>query len=545
MSKAVKNFVVVGGGANGVSTALMLTDALTKRRETLKQAGHQDIPESIVTVVDPKDYVGAGITYWDNQPVSSDTHLLWNNQPNERMILDPENRFDFTHFMSSVSGGNREPEKTRYAFDSRAFFGTFVNSTLMSKINETRSNPVRLQYHKGNAWCLNPPADGKTDPTLVLKNGNSFQDSVIVTAVGHDRGTLFKDEFGDVAGYFDSPTNIAAFHEHLERVEKDNAGNKKPIVIIGGGQSMIDVFAAYSRGKYEGLYEAMQSFGHSDINVATLQKQYEIDYSQKFAVISNTAPSHWDFHPPAHPISLDDKEFEPRYLTADYIQSEGIYDYEALKSLIEEEVNFARANPIHVPGEGFLSFGKGQILGKLDISEFRHLFSSPEKNETLDRFQNYLQRQYSSPTPPMRDRMLNNFFNKTGSAKHIQAYIHPEDIRPVANGGFLITIDGRTPFEAGTIVNAAAFKRGAMSDASDPYSIHNPFMRSLYKDGHIELNRLTPQHFAAGQQPLAGLYVAHGPNTQGRWGMESFATQNKALTQKIAQNHLLPEFDGP
>lgn len=511
MSKPGKNFVIVGAGAVGVSNALML------RHKLEGQAGQLDIaPEYTITLVDPRDYAGAGSTYWDSD-AAADSHLYINNQPNERMVIDPQRRSAFSEYLAAANG--HSPEQLATCFASRAAFGQYVNTELQNAVAQNSTSNVKLKVEQGKATDLQTNENGAL--TLVINDGeNHITADAVINATGHQQNRLF-NAFNETSGFFNSPTNIGELHNHLQRLN-DN-GLKKSVAIIGSGQSMIDAVAALDRGQAMAFY------------CDPRQPAPEI-FERKIHVLSRSTLSFWPFIPEEHPPTLDDVAFEPKVLTAENISQRNAFTAEALKDMLKEEVESAKANPVVVNGQS-QTFGPGQIYAKLDISKFETVFDTPEKRQALEEFKTHVKTLFGNPTPIQRFRLMSDVL-RDGNAEFHLSGVEPESIAQRPDGTFDITLPNEDePLHVGAIINAAACARSAFTDASDPETVFDPFLVKLHKKGLLRVNDQAPGFFAAGKQAIDGLYIARGPATDGQWGMERFSGGNEPLINDLVASH--------
>lgn len=482
------NVVVVGGGAIGASASLMLFEKLEKL----------DLPfESIITLIDPKDYPGAGVTYWDNEN-EKNSEIYWNNQPNERMLICKNERDAFSQYLAEHSG-IKDYKSLRTNFSSRASFGAFVNERIQKAIQNDRNSSVKLQYRQSTVSTIVPSIDGTLK--IVEDNGSYLNAHSVIVSTGHQKNGIFQS-FRDQRGFFESPANISELHAHI-------ANAQSGIAIIGGGQSMIDALAAIKHGANGHL------FADSEIHL-----------------LNNSVPAHWAFHPEQHPVELDDVPFTPSVLTRKNIIKENAYTLEKLKNLLQQEVKFAQKHPVPIERGRIASFGPGHIYAKLNVDDFADLFDDAEKASVLNDFKNHVSTLFSSPTPPERYQMLQDSF-KSGMKLHL-GYIAPESIR---NRGdkFTIQISGEDPLHVGTIINATCFARQAHTDSG---VVYNPLLRTLHESRYLKKSSHEPGYFEAGEQNLKGLHLASGPATHRVWGMEKFSDLNKNIVESIVHNAL-------
>lgn len=504
-----KKFTIVGAGAVGVSTALMLRKEFLKAQK--KQITNGLVPtRCTITLVDPRDYAGAGLTYWD-QEFGTDSKVHLNNQPNERMIIDPEYPDAYAIYLAEKDGAS-DPAPYRTKFSTRAEFGAFVNYTLSKAIESSADSNVIIEYRKAVVGNVTPADTGKIHVHITKDNGalteEPAENDAVILAVGHSRNNLFA-EVNEHAGFFESPANIGALHKHLE--QQDQKGLSTDVAIIGGGQSMIDALAAIDRNG--------QGWNTPE---------------RKIHILTMAQPLHWPFIPDENPVELDEYPFTPVFLNLEYLETNSISSLEQLKALLEQEVESAAKKPITI-GEKSLYFGRGHVYAKLDLESLSPHFQTAEQSKIFAEFRNYVSTLYSSPTPPERHTMLTTYLENSASV-HL-GRIGPDNIH-AEDGNFIISTQNET-LTVGTIINAACFARTAFSDANDPSSTYNPLLRRLNMAGHLKPSDTIQNHFAVGAQNTQGIYIARSAVTHNRWGMESFSRGNKNLAENIAIEYIL------
>ncbi|MEZ5815295.1 MAG: FAD/NAD(P)-binding protein [Alphaproteobacteria bacterium] len=505
MSQLRKKFVVVGAGAVGVSCALMLKRGLEQK---IQENKNSQTTKYSITLVDPNDFAGAGTTYWDYD-CGQDSNVYLNNQPNERMIVDLQQRDAYTNFL--IKNGHTQqtdPKLVAKSFSSRATFGRFVNNQLWETIKNSRNSSVEINIKNATAKNLIQTDTEKLE--LILDN-DKIEADIVLNASGHRPNHLF-GKFNDVSGFFNSPACIKSLHEHI------NSATNKAVAILGSGQSMIDAFAALDRN------QALQYYTNPG------QPQPEC-FSREVHVLSRSPSYHWPFIPENNPTELDDTPFEPKILTAANIVREQAYTLKKLATLLEKEVKTATNYPIEIDGQSF-SFGPGHIYAKLNMSSVENLFDTEEKQKALNDFKQHVRALFSNPTPLERYRMLKD----TNYTLHLGS-IMPDDITQQKDGSFILQTKNGDNIHVGTIINATAFARNAFTNPEEPETVRDPFLRRLHEKSYLSINPTSKGLFAAGHQKISGLFLAHNAATHESWGMEKFSNENQTLITQLVRDY--------
>jgi hypothetical protein len=501
MNALRKEFVIVGGGAVGVGLALALEKQLARAQSAAQAAGH-NAPHCIVTVVDSRDFAGAGTPYWDHD-YGCDSKIYLNNQPNERMLLSTEDRFAYADYLAQRSGG--DAGALRYKFSSRVEFGSFINDQLRQAIRRSAGGTVQIRHQQAEALGVHGLENGQLRVRLQSNQVQQIDADVVLAATGHQRNGVF-NAHKDHAGFFESPSCIAELHRHLDsQAEKGNTD----IALIGGGQASIDSIAAIDRGSPPW---------------------------RRIHVYGALTPAYWPFHPEQHPVELDEVEFVPAILTAETVLARNAFDLESLKSLLAAEVAHAKTHPAARINGRDLHFGPGHIYGKLNTGALAHIFETRDKGRVLAEFETHVRTLFSNPTPPGRYDMLANRQELTSFQR---ALINPGQISYGSDGSSILTLPQQEPKRFAAILAACTLARSAFTNASNPDTVYSPFLRDLHRHNHLRINAAETGHFAAGEQKLSGLFLAHGPATRPVWGIEGFTVANEELARDIAHQEIL------
>lgn len=221
-----KSFVIVGGGASGVLLAAQL----------LKSAD----PALRVTLVEKSGTFGRGLAY----ATALDEHLL--NVGAQAMSALPD---DPDHFQRWLAG--RGIETGRLFFAPRRLYGEYLGD-IAGRL--AAAEPLRLKLLQAQALSLSPHRAGVA---VALAGGASLEADAAILAVGHDTGGASAFPFAIRPGEdTDAPPAADA-----------------PVLILGTGLSMIDVWLALKAQGHHGPVTALSRRGLSPLPHLALRPQ--------------------------------------------------------------------------------------------------------------------------------------------------------------------------------------------------------------------------------------------------------------------------------
>ncbi len=224
---------VVGGGFSGAVFAVQLL--------------HKAVRPFSITVIEPRDNLGAGVAYGTSDPA----HRI--NVPASRMIVFPEDPTDFDRWFRGSPELDADPDAIwhdGHAYPSRAAFGRYIAGLLASA---AASRPDRTISHRRTAaTSVRRHAGGYT---IDLGDGSRLEADLVVLAVSHPPPAvpgIVSAALGEAADVIANPWRRDA----LTAVDADD-----DVLIMGTGLTMADVVASLTLRGHRGKIVAFSRRG--------------------------------------------------------------------------------------------------------------------------------------------------------------------------------------------------------------------------------------------------------------------------------------------
>lgn len=221
---------IIGGGFCGAMTAVHLLAAASAARPML------------IALIDPSELTARGVAYGTTRR----EHLL--NVEAGRMGAYHDDVEGFLRWMR-----RRDASVSYHDYRSRCDYGEYVQELFEQARGKTLA--ADLSHARTRAIAIEPPI-GVSGPVVQLSNGEQVNCDVVVLASGHARpatpGFVPPHVRDDPTRYVSNPWNSGVF----DRIDRD-----APLLIIGTGLTMIDVFTTLRSLGHRGVITALSRHG--------------------------------------------------------------------------------------------------------------------------------------------------------------------------------------------------------------------------------------------------------------------------------------------
>ncbi len=468
-------------GGGALGSSLAIT--IAEKLEAL-----ENTPQISIQIIDPAGTPGVGDPY---KPASSDptlTEILWNNQPNNRMSYNAvEAPDDLCKHIAPDA-----PDSVKNKFSSRAATGRYVQDKLLTTQERLEQSPdrrIRIDFVQGKTVAIEKQ-EGKFITTT--DNGERLTSDISLVTTGHQKSNLFTQFNQPGIPFYEPNFDLDEIKTRLE-----TTGLDQPVAIIGTSQTFVDSLAM------------LEALGHKG----------------KIHAFSGRGIMPWAFRPEEHPIENDSKPYQFSVLTPSNAQhATSLDDY---LNLFEQEVDNARPQGI----------GRGIILGRLDLNQLIDAAKTADAQQAAHDFRNFISAYYGNMTPPERFEMIQNL-RESGRLQIIKSRLSADTLSWDENH---FTIQGQDEQYVACFNGAAYTRTGINPQTNQAYCL---VLQNLDEQGALTKSD-DGKFFVAGEQQLSGLFLAAGPSTEPKWGMESFCGKNIPIADAIVNEVLECQHNEP
>jgi hypothetical protein len=370
-------------------------------------------------------------------------------------------------------------------FATRRQYGVYLKETLTRSFQDAAAAhaPIRLETLSCRVTAL---AFDKVNITLQCDDGAARQTQSLILATGHEK-SIFLSGLADHPRFFSAPPDVEKIREAIQTTnENDRIG------IVGTGQSMMDFLAALDHAGYKG----------------------------KITALSRELAQPWLYDPADYRDPR--KTYTPYFLDPVRVQEKKIWSASGLSGALRRE--FVRASK-----QGFTT---GHVLAAIDFNKLEKAGADGNPPMGLIALRHLWSAIYGNPTPPQRYELFRRW-RKSGRLDLARAEINEKNIEKPENGFILHGVASQGDLKLSALFNAAAFARDSLS---------SPLLAQAAAQGVL---RIENHSIVPGRQLHDDLYVGGPPANPGKWGVETFRSQNAEIARLSIEKVLNPTSKKP
>lgn len=371
------------------------------------------------------------------------------------------------------------------SFTPRRVFGDYLDAIFRQAVFDAQGSklPITIQRVKADISQI-----WEQDGVFTLKAAteagpDAITADSVICADGHMSSGLLSAFEGN-RRFFTNPYDV-------EKVRNVVLSSPGAVGIIGTSQTMMDTLAVLDHIHYKGDIYAF----------------------------SRNLILPWPFDPKQGRQKKD--PYQPRMVTPQNINANanGTVSIETLERLLNEEIRLGAGQEYNI----------AQVVVAVGES-LRSMTNVNIEQRAVDWLNTRIGAVYGNPTPPERYDMLNRFLS-SGQMKTVRLRAREENISQVSDGFNIQGIDTENgqPILFSVLFNAAGIARKIQGIDGQ---IVSPVLRGLQNKGLLKMSADFTGAVQPGEQNVPGLYVAGPATSTGKWGVETFRTNNGRVARE-------------